>query len=123
MVKPQIDVLSSLIDIPSIKREEIRMAINLVTHRKGGKPDDITAAAKRLKALVTKHGAEDLQLSTEITGPHAGEWVLVIRFSSWGAFGRAMEGATGDPDFAKTIGSLDTISEITSRRLVAGIEL
>ena len=99
------------------------MAINLITHRKGGKPNDITAAAKRLKALVTRHGAEDLQLSTEITGPHAGEWVLVIRFSGWGSFGRAMEAATGDPDVATTIGSLDTISEITSRRLVAGIEL
>src|SRR6516165_266755 len=39
-----------------------KMAIYLVTHRKGGNPADVIAAASRLKALATKHGAEDLQL-------------------------------------------------------------
>jgi hypothetical protein len=39
-----------------------KMAIYLVTHRKGGNSADVIAAASRLKALATKHGADDLQL-------------------------------------------------------------
>jgi hypothetical protein len=99
------------------------MAVNLVTHRRGGKPGDITEATKRLKALVMRHGAEDLQLSTEIAGPDPGQWVLVIRFKDWESYGRGLAGATADPEFATTLGALDALSEITGRRLVAGVEL
>lgn len=99
------------------------MAINLVTHRKGGKPEEVIAATKRLKALVMKHGAEDLQLFTEIAGPDAGQWALVIRFRDWESYGRALAGATADLQFAATLGALESLSEITSRRLVAGVEL
>lgn len=93
------------------------MAINLVTYRKGGKPSDFLGAAKQLKTFITKHGAEDLQILTEIAGPDPGQWVLVIRFSGWELFGWAMAAATADPDYATTIGALDAISEITDRRL------
>jgi hypothetical protein len=99
------------------------MAINLVTHRKGGKPEDVAAATKQLKAFVMKHGADDLQLSTEIAGPDAGQWVLVIRFRDWESYGKVLARATADPQFSATLGALDKIAEITSRRLVAGIEL
>ena len=99
------------------------MAINLVTYRKGGKPEDVTAASKQLRALVMKHGAEDLQLSTEIAGPDAGQWALVIRFKDWESYGRALAGATADPQFSAILGALDKVAEVTSRRLVAGIEL
>ena len=99
------------------------MTINVVTYRKGGKPSDLLGAAKRLKTFVTKHGAEDLQLFSEVAGPDAGQWVLVIRFSGWEAFGRGMAAATADPDYATTIGALDAISEITGRRLAVGHDL
>jgi hypothetical protein len=62
----------------------MHMAINLVTYQKGGKQADMVAAAKQLKALALRHGAEDLQLSTVIAGPDAGQWVLVLSFSNFG---------------------------------------
>jgi hypothetical protein len=99
------------------------MAINLVTHRRGGKQDDVIAATKQLKAFVMKHGADDLQLYTEIAGPDAGQWVLVIRFKDWESYGRALAAATADPQFSATLGALEDLSDITSRRLVAGVEL
>jgi len=99
------------------------MAINLVTHRKGGKPEEVTAAAKQMRAFVMKHGAEDLQLSTEIAGPDAGQWVLVIRFKDWESYGRTLAGATADLQFSAILGALDMVAEMTNRRLVAGVEL
>jgi hypothetical protein len=95
------------------------MVINLVTHRKGGKQADMLAAAKQLKALASKHGAEDLQLSTEIAGPAAGQFVLVLRFSNWESYGRAMTAATSDPEIQSTLAQLDAAGEVVSRRLVA----
>jgi hypothetical protein len=98
------------------------MAIILVTYRKGGKPADMAAAAKQLKALALKHGAEGLQLSTVIAGPDAGQWVLVLSFSNWESYGRAMAGCMGDPEFAKTLAQLEAAGETVSRRLVADVD-
>jgi hypothetical protein len=99
------------------------MAIHLVTHRKGGSTADVTAAASRLKAAVIRHGAEDFQLSLEVAGPTAGQWVLVIRFSDWTSYGRAMAAGMGDPDVLAILTDLDRIAEMTSRRLVAGVDI
>ena len=99
------------------------MAIYLVTHRKGGTPADVIAAASRLKALATKHGAEDLQLHAEVAGPAAGQWVLVLRFSDWASYGRAMESAQADPTTQAVLADLDKIAEMTSRRLGAGVDI
>jgi hypothetical protein len=100
----------------------MHMAINLVTYRKGGKQADMAAAAKQLKALVLRHGAKDLQLSTVIAGPDAGQWVLVLSFSDWESYGRAMAGSTGDPEFERTFAQLEAAGETVSRRLVAGVD-
>lgn len=99
------------------------MAINLVTHRAGGKPADMVAAARRLKTLASKYGAEDLQLSIEIAGPGAGQFVLVLRFSSWESYGRSMAGLTADPEFQSTLAQLEAAGETVSRRLVASVDL
>ena len=99
------------------------MAIYLVTHRKGGTPADVIAAASRLKALATKHGAEDLQLHSEVAGPAAGQWVLAIKFSDWASYGRAMESAQADPTIQAVLADLDKIAAMTSRRLGAGVDI
>lgn len=99
------------------------MAINLVTHRKGGKSADMVTAARQLKALMLKHGAEDLQLSAEIAGPAAGQFVLAIRFSNWESYGRAMAGSMSDPESQSALAQIEVAGELVSRRLVASIDL
>lgn len=99
------------------------MGIRLVTHRKGGNAADITAVAKRLKAAVMRHGAGAFQLSVEIAGPAAGQWVLAINFSDWTSYGRAMTAATGEPDVQGILVELDKVAEVTSRRLIAEIDI
>jgi hypothetical protein len=99
------------------------MAIRLVTHRKGGNAADITAIAKRLKTAVLRHGADSFQLSVEIAGPAAGQWVLVINFSDWTSYGRAMAAAIGEPDVQGILTELDKVAEMTGRRLIAEIDI
>ena|SRR5262249_52888592 len=99
------------------------MTIRLVTHRKGGSTADVTAVAKRLKAAVLRHGAETFQLSVEIAGPAAGQWVLAINFSDWASYGRAMTAAMGEPEVQGILTELDRVAEMTSRRLIAEVEI
>src|SRR6516162_2079327 len=103
-------------------KQEETMAIYLVTHRKGGSSAEVIPAVSRLKALATKHGAEDLQLHTEVAGPAAGQWVLAIKFSDWASYGKAMESAQADPAARAALADLDKITEMTSRRLGVGVD-
>ena len=99
------------------------MAIHVVTHRKGGSTTEVTPVVSRLKASALKSGAEDFRLSIELAGPEAGQWVLVIRFSDMASFGRAMGAAMADPDARAILEDLEKISPMTSRRIVAEVDL
>ncbi len=99
------------------------MGIRLVTHRKGGSAADIAAVAKRLKTAVMRHGAESFQLSVEVAGPAAGQWVLAINFSDWTSYGRAMAATMAEPDLQAILTELDRIAEMTSRRLIAEVDI
>jgi hypothetical protein len=68
-------------------------------------------------------GAEDFRLSVEIAGPTAGEWILVISFSDMVSFGSSIGAAMADPDVRAILEDLEKISPMTSRRIVAGIDL
>lgn len=99
------------------------MAIHLVTHRKGGSATEVTPVVSRLKASALKSGAEDFRLSIELAGPEAGQWILVIRFSDMASFGRAMGATMADRDARAILEDLEKISPMTSRRLVAEVDL
>ena len=99
------------------------MAIHVVTHRKGGSTTEVTPVVRRLKASALKSGAEDFRLSIELAGPEAGQWVLVIRFSDMASFGSSMGAAMADPDGRAILEDLEKISPMTSRRIVAEVDL
>ena len=99
------------------------MAIHIVTHRKGGSTKEVTAAVSRLKAAALRSGAEDFRLSLELAGPEAGQWVLVIRFSDLASFGTAMAAVLADTDARAILEDLEKISPMTSRRIVAEVEV
>ena len=99
------------------------MAIHVVTHRKGGSTTEVASVVSRLKAAALRTGAEDFRLSIELAGPEAGQWVLVIRFSDMASFGKAMGATMADPDARTILEDLEKISPMTSRRIVAEVDL
>ncbi len=54
------------------------MGINVVTYRKGGNPEAVKAAARKLKAFAEKHGAQQFVINSVVAGPDAGQWALIL---------------------------------------------
>ena len=59
----------------------------------------------------------------ELAGPEAGQWVLVIRFSDLASFGTAMAAVLADTDARAILEDLEKISPMTSRRIVAEVDV
>ena len=79
--------------------------------------------AKQAKKLVEKHGAEFLWISRFHTGLWGGEWLVVTRYSSWEAFGKAQEGLAKDPAWAKLIANTAGIAQLMGRNITVSVEL
>jgi hypothetical protein len=95
----------------------------VVTYRKGGTHDVITAAAQKGNAVFQKHGAAAFIASQIIVGPYAGQWAVVIAFANWEALGKAMQDVTNDPMFHEFIAAIDAVSETISRRMLTSLDL
>ena len=68
------------------------MAITQMTRFKSDKTEEMVKNAKNAKTIFEKHGAEFLRISRFHTGIWAGEWLVVTRYASWEAYGKAQEG-------------------------------
>ena len=99
------------------------MSVYMLTTRKGGTREAMIAATRKLKATAEKQGAESVTLSQVVAGPDAGQWVIRIMCANWQAFGKAAEAATSDRGAQDAVAGLDAISEVVSRRVVAGVDL
>jgi hypothetical protein len=99
------------------------MAITQFTRFKSDKAEEMVKNAKQAKALFEKHGAEFLRMSRFHTGMWAGEWLVVSRYASWEAYGKAQEGLAKDPAYAKLIANTATIAQLTGRNITVGVDL
>jgi hypothetical protein len=99
------------------------MTVTVVTYRKGGTREAVTAAARELKVFVVKHGAEGLALNAVTAGPDAGQWALVLTFADWGAFGESMQSSFSDPQFAQVLSEMDAAAQMVSRRILVSMDL
>ena len=99
------------------------MAITQFTRFKSDKAEEMVKNAKQAKTLFEKHGAEFLRMSRFHTGMWAGEWLVVSRYASWEAYGKAQEGLAKDPAYAKLIANTATIAQLTGRNITVGVDL
>jgi hypothetical protein len=99
------------------------MSVSVVTYRKGGTHEAVTAAARKLKAFAEKHGAGQLVVNSVIAGSDVGQWAFVVTFSDWEAFGKSMKSASSDPEFAQVLSGLDAAAELVSRRILVSVDL
>ena len=99
------------------------MSVTAVTYWKGGKPEDIVAAAKKAKAIFAKHGAQNFQLNRVHAGPEAGQWAVVTSFSDWAVYGKLQQALTDDDNYQKLLAQVSAMCELTSRRIVVSVDL
>jgi hypothetical protein len=99
------------------------MAITSMTRFKSDKSEEMVKTARQAKAIVEKHGAEVFRVSRFHTGLWVGEWLVVTRYSSWEAYGKAQEGLAKDPAWAKVLAHTATVAQITGRNITVGVDL
>jgi len=99
------------------------MTVTVVTYRKGGTREAVTAAARKGQAVWEKYGADRFMLNYVTSGPDPGQWGVVIMFASWEAFGKSMQGASSDPALYEFLSEMDAVSELVSRRILMSVDL
>jgi hypothetical protein len=72
------------------------VAITSMTRFKSDKTEEMVKKATQANKIVEKHVAEFLRMSRFHIGQWVGERLVVARYSSWEAFGKAQEGLAKD---------------------------
>ena len=67
------------------------MAVVTFSRYSGGNRDALIPLGKQSKAFHEKAGAEWLRVSLIHTGPHAGQWLVSIRWPDWAAYGKGQQ--------------------------------
>jgi hypothetical protein len=104
-------------------RRNSMTAITQMTRFKSNKTEEMVKNARAAKIIFEKHGAEFLRVSRFHTGLWAGEWLVVTRYPSWAAYGKAQDGLAKDPDYAKLMSNTANIAELSGRNITVGIDL
>ena len=99
------------------------MAVVTFVRYSGGKRDAVVAAAKQGKAFLEKAGAEWVRLSLIHTGPHAGQWLISIRYPDWATYGKAQQALAGNAAYQKFLADNTAMVQLQERTIVVGIDL
>ena len=99
------------------------MWITQLTRFKSDKAEEMIKTAKEAKTIFEKNGAEFLRLSRFHTGAWAGEWLVVTRYPSWEAYGKAQEAVAKDEAFTKLMARTTTFAQLTGRNITVGVDL
>ena len=99
------------------------MAIVQFTRFKGGKPEEMIAAAKKAKGHWEKSGAEWFRISRFHTGEWAGQWLISARFADWTVYGKANDALTKDAEYQKLLAGVMGMAELTGRSIAVGIDI
>ena len=98
------------------------MSISAVSHYRGGTIDDVIPLAKRMKAVLLKHGV-DYRLGRVETGPNAGDWLTIVRYTDRAAYDKAQESFGQDPEYQQTVTEIAKFATRINRELVIDLDL
>lgn len=95
--------------------------ITSMTRFSGGTRADYIAAAKKAKPIFEKVGGQ-FEAAQVYTGPHTGQWVAIIRFRDWEAYGNAMTRLGGDPEYQSMMAELGKFTTGADRTILMGVD-
>ena len=90
---------------------------------KSDKTEEMVKKAKQAKKIFEKHAAEFLRMSRFHIGQWVSEWLVVPRYSSWEAFGKAQEGLARTLPGQKLIPHAATVAQLTGRNITVSVDL
>ena len=99
------------------------MSISAVSHYRGGTIEAVTPLAKKMKAVLLKHGVLAYRLSRFQTGPNPGEWMVVVQYADWHAYARAQDSYAQDPEYLDAVTEISKVAQVVSRNLVIDLDI
>jgi len=100
------------------------MTVTSLARFAGGNREALIANCRRAKAIHEKAGAEYFRVGQIYTGPHAGEWLVAVRWADWAAYGKAQQTLASDSAYQQLWADVVTSgSRLVDRVVVAGIDL
>ena len=92
----------------------------------GGTPSEVVPIVKEWKEIMERNGAGSVSLSRFHTGPFVGQWLFVVRYSDWAAYGRwqdAQSALAEDTKFKELLERTQKIHEVTERIITVEIDI
>ena len=79
--------------------------------------------ARESRTLFQKYGATGFSACQLQTGQHAGQYVTIVTYPNWEAFGAAMNGIQRDEVYTKLQGDIQQIATLDGRSISSEIAL
>lgn len=98
------------------------MTISAISRYRGGTIDDVTPVARRLKAAYLRQGIV-YRLSRFLTGPDAGDWLVIVQYADEVAYERAQAAIGQDPECQQAFAEIATFAKRISREMIADLDL
>jgi hypothetical protein len=98
------------------------MPVSAISFYRGGTVETVTPLAKRMKAVLLKHGAT-YQVGRVQTGQNVGEWLVVVQYADWVAYAKAQDSFAHDPEHGQVVTEISKIVTLTRRELVVDLDL
>ena len=100
------------------------MAVTSLARFNGGSREALIANGRRAKAIHEKAGAELFRVGQIYTGPHAGQWMVSVRWADWEAYGRAQQILASDNEYQQLWSDVaKSGSQLVDRALIVGVDL
>lgn len=99
------------------------MSVTTLTRWKGGMREAIVEAARKAKKLHHDNLAESFELSQILAGQHAGEWLIIIRYPSWAAYGRCQEELMKSAEYQKLLAEVSAMATMSARDILFDVDL
>src|SRR6516162_7300456 len=99
------------------------MPVSAISHYRGGTVENVTPLARKMKAVLLKHGVLAYRVSRFQTGQNVGEWMVVVQYADWTAYAKAQDGFAHDPEHRQVVTEISQIVTLTRRELVVDLDL
>ena len=99
------------------------MPVSAISHYRGGTVENVTPLARKMKAVLARHGVLAYRVSRFQTGGHVGEWLVVVQYADWMAYARAQESFAQDAEHRDVVTEISKLVTLVSRELVVDLDL
>ncbi len=98
------------------------MTVSAISHYRGGTIDEVVPLARSLKAIYLKYGV-GYRLSRLQTGPHEGDWFVIVTYADATAYEKAQALFLQDTELQQVFIEIAKFARRISREMLIDLDL